>query len=101
MATPDSVQPMLFTVRRNGDSDGKRLVEILAEPVEQLEAPAGAAKQSWFGSEDDVAAVLEKLGFPQIDVEGVVGSLHTNRDAVREVDVLPSALKDAKFGLSV
>ena len=91
---------MLFTFRRNGDSNGKRLVEITAEPLEQHEAPAGAEKQSWFGAEDDVAATLQRLMFPAVDVEGVVGALHTNRVATREVDVLPSDLTDIGFSAS-
>lgn len=97
MATPNTPQRTLFTFRRNGDSNGKRLVEITAEPLEQHEVPVGAAKQSWFGAEDDVAATLERLAFSAVDVEGVVGSLHTNRDATRQVDVLPSDLTDAGF----
>lgn len=100
MTTANEPQRMLFTFRRNGDSNGKRLVEITAEPLEQHEAPALAAKLSWFGAEDDVAACLEHLNFPAIDVEGVIGSLHTNRDATREVDVLPSDLVNVGFSAS-
>ena len=66
-----------------------------------MKLPPELRNRAGLGREDDVAAVLEKLGFAQIDVEGVVGALHTNRDAVREVDVLPSALKEAKFGFPV
>ena len=49
-----------------------------AEPVEQHEVPAGAAKQSWFGVEDDVAATMEGLSFSSEDVEGVIAALQTN-----------------------
>ena len=97
MATLNQPQRMLFTFRRNGDSDGKRLAEITAEPLEQHEAPATAAKQSWFGAEDEVAATLESLTFSAVDVEGVVAALYTNRNATREMDVLPSDLIDAGF----
>lgn len=97
MAISETPQRMLFTCRRNGDSNGRRLVEITAEPLEQHEAPAGATGQSWFGAEDDVAAALEVLLFPAIDVEGVMGALHTNRDATREVEVVASHLIDAGF----
>ncbi len=100
MATENTPQRMLFTFHRNGDSNGKRLVEITAEPLEQHEAPAGAAKLSWFGAEDGVAAILEGLEFPALDVEGVMGALHTNRDSTREVDVLPSDLVDVGFSAS-
>ena len=100
MATSNEPQRMLFTFRRNGDSNGKRLVEITAEPLEQHEAPVSASKQSWFGAEDDVAAILGDLEFPALDVEGVIGALHTNRDATREVDVVPSDLVDVGFSAS-
>ena len=66
MATSNEPQRMLFTFRRNGDSNGKRLVEITAEPLEQHEAPAGASKQSWFGAEEDVAVILGDLEFPAL-----------------------------------
>ena len=92
MAILNQPQRMLFTFRRNGDSDSKRLAEITAEPLEQHEDPATAAKQSWFGAEDEVAATLERLTFSAVDVEGVVAALHTNRNATREMDVLPSDL---------
>ncbi len=97
MTTSNSPQRLLFTFRRNGDNNGKRLVEITAEPVEQHEAPAGAAKQSWFGAEDDVAATMEGLTFPSEDVEGVVAALHTNRVATRELDTLASDLTASGF----
>ena len=100
MATSNTPQRMLFTFRRNGDSNGKRLVEITAEPLEQHEAPAGSEKQSWFGAEDDVASTLQGLSFSAVDVEGVVGALHTNRVATREVDVLSSNLSDLGFTAS-
>lgn len=100
MATPNAPQRTLFTFRRNGDNQGKRLVEIMAEPMEQHQAPAGAAKLSWFGAEDDVAAISGTLEFASAEVEGVLGSLHTNRDATRELDVLPSDLIDAGFNPS-
>ncbi len=100
MTTSNEPQRTLFSFRRNGDSNGKRLVEITAEPLEQHEAPAGVAKQSWFGAEDDVTATLEKLNFSALDVEGVIGALHTNRDATREVDVVPSDLTKGGFSPS-
>ena len=101
MTIANEPQRMLFSFRRNGDLNGKRLVEITAEPLEQHEPSAGAAKRSWFGAEDDVAATLEGLEFPALDVEGVVSALHTNRDATRERDVLPSDLTDVGFDTSV
>ncbi len=101
MATANEPQRMLFTFRRNGDSNGKRLVEITVEPLEQHEAPAESKKLKWFGAEDDVAAALEGLGFPTHDLEGVLGALHTNRDATREFDVPPSRLDDTGFRASV
>ena len=100
MATPNAPQRMLFTFRRNGDNNGKRLVEITAEAIEHEEAPAGVSRQSWFGAEDDVAATMGSLAFVFHDMEGVMGSLYTNRDATREADVLPSDLVDAGFSLS-
>ena len=97
MESSNESQRFLFSFRRNGDSGSKRRVEIQVEPLEQHEAPAGAAKQSWFGAEEDVPAALGNLSFSESDVEGVMGALHTNRDATREVDVLPSDLTDAGF----
>ena len=44
-------------------------------------------------------ATIEGLEFSAIDVEGVMGALHTNRDATREVEVLPSDLIDVGFSL--
>jgi len=101
MATQNTPQRMLFTFRRNGDSNGKRLVEITVEPLEQHEAPVGADKHSWFGAEDDVSSTMETLDFVQIDIEGVVSALHTNRVATREAEVLPSDLSDAGFSASI
>lgn len=101
MASHNEPQRTFFTFRRNGDNDGKRLVEITAEAVVQHGASVGASKQSWFGLEDDVASTLEGLDFNAIDVEGVVGALHTNRVATREADVLPSDLADVGFSPSV
>ena len=96
MANSNEPQRFFFTCRRNGDNNGKRLVEITAEAVARHGAPV-EAKQSWFGAEDDVAAALAGLDFPAIDVEGVIGALHTNRVATREIDVLPSDLLDVGF----
>ena len=101
MANSNDPQRTFFTFRRNGDNNGRRLVEITAEAVVEHGAPVEASKQSWFGKEDDVAATLEGLDFNTIDVEGVLGALHTNRVATREVDVLPSDLADVGFSPSV
>lgn len=97
MTTEATPQRMLFTFRRNGDSNGTRLIEITAEPLEQHEAPAGADRQSWFGAENDVATLMQDLSFAPGDVEGVVSALHTNRVATREAEILHSALSDAGF----
>ncbi len=100
MTTSKEPQRTLFTFRRSGDTNGKRLVEITAEPLEHHETPAGVAKQSWFGAEDDITTTLESLKSSTIDVEGVIGALHTNRDATREVDTLASDLTQGGFSRS-
>ena len=88
---------MLFTFRPNGENNGQRLVEATVEPVEQHEAPAGSGKHSWFGAEEKLAAVLQKIDFPELDVEGVLAALYTNRVATREVEVSPEKLAAEGF----
>ncbi len=100
MTTLTNPQRMLFTFRGNGVENGRRLTEARAEHLENHEAPADDAEadmRSWFGAEDDVAGILEMLGFPALDIEGVLGALHVNKIATREIDVLPQALEEAGF----
>ena len=101
MTMENASNRMLFTFRRNGDSSGKRLVEITVEPLEQHEVPVGADRLSWFGAEDEVASLMQGLKLAEVDIEGVVSALHTNRVANREAEVLPSDLADAGFQASV
>ncbi len=97
MKTEETPQRMLFTFRRNGDNPGRRLVEATAERLAQYEVPADVDKQSWFGAEDEVNASLEQLGFPTLDIEGVLATLHVNEVANREMEVLPNKLLKAGF----
>ena len=101
MTTSNKSQRMIFGFRRNGNRNGQRLIEITAAPLEQHEVAPGVDKQSWFGPEDSVTSALKALHFSSIDVEGIMGALHTNRDATREVDVLPSDLVECGFSPSV
>lgn len=104
MTTTPIPQRMLFTFRGNGVENERRLVEATAEHLEIHEAPADkteADKQSWFGAEDEMAGTLEKLGFTALDIEGVLGALHVNKIATREIEVLPQSLEEAGFAHSV
>ena len=79
------------------------MAEITAELVEDHEPSADrnlAAKQSWFGQENSVAAALELLGVPQRDVDGVLATLHVNKTATLELELNPDQLHGAGFAPS-
>ena len=90
---------MLFTFQSNGESHGQRLVEASAEHLVVHEAPVGPAaeKRSWFGSEDELPVVFARVGFTQLDIDGVLAGLRVNRVETREVDAVSADLSGMGF----
>ena len=97
MASHHETERMLFTFRPNGHAAGGRRLEVTAELVEQHEAPAGAVRRSWFGQEAALTALLSKLNFPEVEIEGVLAALSTNRVATRDASASLRELKEAGF----
>lgn len=91
---------MFFTFRSNGTKDGRELVEVTVEKLDEHEPPAEAAaeKQNWFGTDTDLESTLQGLEFSALNIEGVLSTLKVNKIATREVEASFEAL--ASFGFA-
>lgn len=99
MVLYDFSQTFLFTFRNNGEAHGEPLAEVLVEQLAGYDpSVAGDAyKSAWFGTEKALEAMMEALGFAAFDVCGVMGALHSHRNADRRLDVTPNQLHAAGF----
>ena len=99
MSDPNTAERMLFTFQSNGEANGKRMVEAVAEHLVVHEAPVGpeAEKRSWFGTEDDLPGVFGKVGFSEMDIRGVLAGLRVNRVETREVEAVSDHLNSLGF----
>ena len=99
MVSNDVPQPFLFTFRSNGETHGEPLVEVFVEQLAGYDPSVAedAYKRAWFGTEQALTTMLEKLGFTSFDIEGVRGALHSHRDADRRLAVTPDQLDKAGF----
>ena len=98
-----STERMFFSFRSNGTNDERELVEATVEKLDEHEPPAGAAaeKQSWFGTDTDLQSMLQTLGFPVLDIEGVLSTLKVNKIATRELETSSEELATAGFAAIV
>lgn len=99
MVLDDFSQTFLFTFRCNGEAHGEPLVEASVEQLAAYDPSTAedAYKRAWFGTENALTAMLDVLGFSAFDVQGVVGALHSRRDADRRLAVTPDQLHAAGF----
>ena len=99
MVLYDFAQTFLFTFRSNGSAHGEPLAEVLVEQLAGYDpSPAADAyKRVWFGTERSLGDTLEGLGFSALDIRGVMGALHSHRDADRRLSVTPDQLHAAGF----
>ena len=90
---------LLFTFRASSDAGGHMVVEAVAEELAEQDRSVGADayKRRWSGSERAFTLVLEELGFPIHDQQGILASLHSYRDAVRKLDVNRAQVEKAGF----
>ena len=95
----DFSQTFHFTFRNNGEAHGDLLVEVLVEQHAGYDpSVAGDAyKSAWFGTQEALGPMLAKLGFADLDVQGVSGALRSHRDADRRLEVTPNQLHTAGF----
>ncbi len=95
----DFSQTFLFTSRNNGHANDELSVEVLVEQLAGYDPAVGddAYKSAWTGAESALTPMLEKLGFAAFDISGVLGALHSHRDADRRLDVTPNQLQAAGF----
>ena len=93
---------MLFTFQHNGEAHGKSLVQATVEHLVVHEAPVGpeAEQRHWFGTEDDLPEVLAKVGFSDLDIEGVLAGLRVHRVETREVEAVSDDLNGLGFNFS-
>lgn len=99
MILKDFSQIFLFTFRANGEAHGRRLAEVQVEQLAgyDVSVAADAYRVSWYGTEDAMGTMLSALGFEAFDVKGVLGALHSHRDADRRLAVTPDQLEAAGF----
>lgn len=99
MVLNDFSQTFLFTFRCNGDAHGEPLVEALVEQLAGYDpSPAeDASRHAWFGTENALKGILDRLGFSAFDVQGIMGALHSHRDADRRLAVTPDELHAVGF----
>lgn len=99
MVLNDFAQEFLFTFRHNGVAQGKPLAEVQVEQLAgyDVSVAEGAYRRSWFGTEEALGPVMEKLGFEEFDIKGVQGAMHSHRDADRRLVVTPDQLEAVGF----
>lgn len=99
MVLQDFSQTFLFTFRYNGEAKGQRLAEAHVEQLAGYDPSVAedAYRTSWFGPEDKLLPMLESLGFPEMDVEGIKAALHSHRDTDRKLDITPMRLEAVGF----
>ena len=99
MSDPNVAERMLFTFQSNGEANGQRMVEAVAEHLVVHEAPvgAGAEKRSWFGTVEELPGVFAKVGFSEMDIRGVLAGLRVNRVETREVEAVSGELEGIGF----
>lgn len=99
MSEKKAAERMLFTFQSNGEADGRRMVEAVAEHMVIHEAPVGpdAEKRSWFGTEDALPEVFKEVGFSDLDIEGVLAGLRVNRVETREIETVSEDLNRLGF----
>lgn len=99
MASDHLSQTFLFTFRCNGSAHGDSLAEVSVEQLADYDPSVAqnAYKRAWFGTESNLPAILNSLGFSAFDVQGVMGALHDHRDADRRFAVTPDQLYAAGF----
>lgn len=99
MVINDLSQIFLFTFRSNGEAHGARLAEVLVEQLVDQDPSVApdAYKRSWFGTEEALEAMLMELGFPALDVQGVMGALRSHRNADRKLAASPDQLYRVGF----
>ena len=93
-------QTFLFTFRPNGQTAQQELTEVLVEQLADYDpsVAADAYKRSWFGGEDALRSMLKDIGFPDTDIQGVLGALKSHRTVDRRLAVTPDQLRHAGFG---
>ena len=99
MVLNDFSQTFLFTFRYNGEAHGHHLAEAHVEQLADYDASAApdAYRRSWFGTEEALSPMLEKIGFEQFDITGIKAALHSHRDADRKLAVTPDQLEAVGF----
>ena len=99
MVLHDFSQIFLFTFRANGEAHGQRLAEVQVEQLAgyDISVAEDAYRRSWFGTEEAMGPMLSALGFKDFDTKGVLGALHSHRDADRRLAVTPDQLESAGF----
>jgi hypothetical protein len=70
------------------------VVEILGEQLADFDpsSVADTNKCAWFGVENFLPVIFETLGFSAAEIQGVIGTLKTQRGAARRLDVPPAQL---------
>ena len=99
MVVHDFAQTFLLTFRPNGEANGEALVEVLVEQLAGYDpSPAADAyKSAWYGTEQQLLAMMERLCSSAFDIQGVKGALHSHRQADRRITTTPNALDAVGF----